>query len=90
MAASYETRQSFLLGWNYLLRNYVLQDLSHAKLQLWDVSVSLLSSKDFVPMCCIVSLATTMNLLPLRETVVPVYLIWSRWLVTLLAILDLM
>lgn len=47
-------------------------DLSHAKLQLWDISVPLLTSKDFVPMCCNVSLATAMNLPPLSESVVAV------------------
>lgn len=47
-------------------------DFSHAKLQLWDISFPLLTSKDFIPMCCNMSLATTMNLPPLSESVVVV------------------
>lgn len=61
-----------LLGWDFLLKNHALMDLSYAKLQLWDISVPLLTSKYFIPMCCNVSLATVMNLPPLSESVVAV------------------
>ncbi|KAG1940175.1 thy-1 membrane glycoprotein [Pimephales promelas] len=67
-----ETTQTVLLGWDFLLRNHALLDLGRAELQLWDISVPLLTSKDFVPLCCNVSLATTMNLPPLSESVVAV------------------
>ncbi|KAK3510443.1 hypothetical protein QTP70_006846 [Hemibagrus guttatus] len=67
-----ETTQTVLLGWDFLLKNHALMDLSHAKLQLWDISVPLLTSKDFVPMCCNMSLAAAMNLPPLSESVVAV------------------
>ncbi len=67
-----ETTQTVLLGWDFLLKNHALLDLSHAKLQLWDIAVPLLTGKDFVPTCCNVSLATTVILPPLSESVVPV------------------
>ncbi|KAL0151982.1 hypothetical protein M9458_052700 [Cirrhinus mrigala] len=67
-----ETTQTVLLGWDFLLKNHALLDLSRAELQLWDATVPLLTSKDFVPTCCNVSLATTINLPPLSESVVPV------------------
>ncbi|KAL0157406.1 hypothetical protein M9458_048652, partial [Cirrhinus mrigala] len=67
-----KTTQTVLLGWDFLLKNHALLDLSRAELQLWDVTVPLLTSKDFVPTCCNVSLATTINLPPLSESVVPV------------------
>lgn len=59
--------------WDFLLKHHALMDVSHAKLQqLWDISVPLLTSKDFIPMCCNVSLATAMTLPPLNESVVAV------------------
>ena len=44
-----EATQSILLGWDFLVKNHALLDVSHAKLQLWDISIPLLASKDFVP-----------------------------------------
>lgn len=67
-----ETTQTVLLGWDFLLKNHALLDLTNAKLQLWDITIPLLNSTDFVPTCCNVSLATTINLPPLSESVVPV------------------
>ncbi len=67
-----ETTQTVLLGWDFMLKNHALLDLSHAKLQLWDITVPLLTGKDFVPTCCNVSLATTVILPPLSESMVPV------------------
>lgn len=54
---------------DFLLNNHALLDISLAKLQLWHITVSLLTSKDFVPTCCNVSLASTINLPPLSESV---------------------
>lgn len=41
-----ETTQTVLLGWDFLLKNHALLDLSNAKLQLWDITVPLLTSKN--------------------------------------------
>ncbi|KAG1936460.1 hypothetical protein F2P79_018511 [Pimephales promelas] len=67
-----EATQSVLLGWDFLVKNHALLDVSQAKLQLWDVSIPLLASEDFVPACCNVSLATNMTFPALSESVVPV------------------
>lgn len=67
-----ETMQFVLLGWDFLVKNHALLHISHAKLHLWDISIPLLTSSDFVPTCCNVSLATDMTLPPLSEPIVPV------------------
>lgn len=67
-----ETTQTVLLGRDFLLINHALLDLSCAKRHLWDVTVPLLNSTELIPICCNVSLVTTVNLPPLSKAVVPV------------------
>lgn len=67
-----ETTRSVLLGRDFLAKTRALLDVTQAKLQLWDVSIPLLTSADFVPSYCDVSVAKNMILPPLNESAVPV------------------
>ncbi|KAI4887649.1 hypothetical protein NFI96_026195 [Prochilodus magdalenae] len=63
-----ETTQAVLLGWDFLVKNHALLDITHARLQLWGANIP----KDLTPVCCNVSIATAMTLPSLSEVMVPV------------------
>ena len=44
-----ETTQAVLLGWDFLVRNHALLDITHGKLQLWDTTIPLLRGSDLTP-----------------------------------------
>ena len=67
-----ETTQAVLLGWDFLVRNHALLDITHGKLQLWDTTIPLLRGSDLTPVCCNVAIANTMTFPPLSEIIVPV------------------
>ena len=68
------TTQAVLLGWDFLVKHHALLDTTHARLQLWHVSIPLLYIEDMVPACCNVSLASAVTIPPLSEVIVPVKL----------------
>ena len=67
-----ETTQAVLLGWDFLVKNHALLDITHGKLQLWDTTIPLLRGSDLTPVCCNVAIANTMTFPPLSEIIVPV------------------
>ena len=64
--------QAALLGLDFLIANHALLDFARGRLLLWDTTIPLLSSKDLIPECCNVSIATARTLPPLSEMLVPV------------------
>lgn len=64
--------QTAPLGLDFLVPNRALLDYAHGVLQLWNTEVPLLCSKDLIPECCNVSIATAATLPPLSEMLVPV------------------
>lgn len=70
--------QTALLGLDFLVPNRALLDYAHGVLQLWNTEVPLLCSKDWIPECCNVSIATATTLPPLSEMLVPVCVKPSR------------
>lgn len=70
--------QTALLGLDFLVPNRALLDYAHGVLQLRNTEVPLLCSKDLIPECCNVSIATATALPPLSEMLVPVCVKPSR------------